>query len=1269
MNLVCANCAAEYRIDASKIPAKGGVITCKSCGNKIKVRPPGAEDAPIALAGTDTVPDAPPTPPEMSRAPLDPGAITLPGSAPDDDIPEADADDAIPLADSDDLVSLDDGDTPHAPAAGFDGPIDLPPTGPLDVPSASPPDGGASFAFGGPEDDLPAAVVPPPPEDDLPAAIAPPPPDANLSAAMTPPAPEDDLPEALTPPAPPADDLPMAAAGPSDWPHSETQVPLETSDLPSSADLPEAFHPFGGEGDGDFEVPTAGHGLRAPDPGDLPPLPEAELPPLDPGDLPPLPEGGLDLPEAAAPATNPTDLPAPELSGISAPNLGAQLNADDLPTPSQPSFESSLGDDLFGDTSFPESSEGGVDTSIPLDNGLPDPDAPPGYFPGGEPVDGGLDLDLGDRGPAEEETASAEGSRIGEIADDLEDTLSGVGAASHPPPDERRGTGPSEGVKKKPPLAALGALAAVVLAVVAVSFFAPDLLPFSVPWAGGNSTPELPELPQDMQADAKDAPEPPTGPKPEEPEAPALGPAPKLTASNVHALPFGQLRPAVEKYAASDGADPGLVAFGRFRLAHTFGDEEAAKALLKRAPKRINLEDDGDELALAAQLGTLILDGKSSQAKKLGERALKGPMKDAPLIEYVTGVAYAGKPPQKALKHLNRAVELDPGLVDASIARAELLFRKRGNEEEAEEALRTAVQAVPGPAIALRAARILMQNERFRAIDRIDDPLISSAQAEQMAAVDRTPFFRLLIAKNVWAGDLDAAAASAKRWSELDPRPEAFIAHARLVNANGGDPAKTLRQGLARLEDPEDKGRLLHELGRLALTNASLDEPQRIAQAETLLDEAKELPGRDALGWVKLLEGDIARARKQVPRAKAAYAASGRGRSKFVEPRLATLLIEGDGRGPNLAKLTQLEKRSDDPQVTLALADALADKGNPGGAAELYEKALWTNAAPSDALEHLVSWARSTAASGRRDQAYARLRIVQEARPKDPAVVRELVSLAQSMNRPAEAVSWYEKLLESAPDNLDYKIAYAGALNDAGKHERAITLLEELMKKAPEAKSGRSLAELGRAYMGSDEVKARQLLNEAKRLEPSAEIYTLLGRVEAKQQRFDAAMEAFQEALKLSGGRNDVRLELGLLQLRRGNPQDAVDNLKMVLRNDPSQTEAVSALGEALTAVQKYRDALQIYQRALEAGTENVDIMMKSALLQLQQLNQLPQAVKTLRDVLTLAPENAEAHYYLGYAYKDMGRSADAKRELSRFVELAPDSELVPDVQTDLKNL
>lgn len=1279
MNLVCENCGAEYRIDASKVPKKGGFITCKSCSHKIRVKPPEEDAIPLAgseppaapeptapmqhepvatapvapepaasepaavnladagiplagsaesatdqnlfaLGGSDPLPPLPseapletplagdlpddlPAPgagavltPDAPGAPIEPAPVETPLHVPAptddasiDDIPMLADDDAIPLADDDDLLALDEEDLP-VPALN---PGELPPHGGLDLPAPAGPD------------DLPAAADPNP-------------------DSLAPFTPDDTIQEPIASQA--LEDLPAPALP------SEEDATLPGIAFPDGKPFTE---PAG------FEVATTIDSYTAsPGAADLPALAEDALPPLATDDLPALPEAeapaGLDLPMPSAP----TDLPAPEID-FAAPNLDA---VDDLPAPSQIDFDGTggaggLSDDLFA----------GVGTDIPLDNGLPDPNAAPDLGPSG------LELEA----PVAPTTAPTDDFAAPAVSDeatqdaalpptDSGDThLAAEDELPDPPPKKR---GPS--------VVFLGALAAVVLAVVGVAVFAPELIGL-----GGDTT-KLPEIP----ADIPDDPDEEDTKKPEtdsdgEPDAPELPPAPKLTSSNVHALPFGQLKPSVANYAGAEDAAPGLTLFGYFRLAYTFGDEEAAVKLRELAPKKINAAKVDDELLVAGALGSMIVNGKAGPAKKLGERALKSSKRNSALVEYVTGLAYNGKPAAKALKHLNRAVELDPGLVDASVARAELLFKKRGSETEAEEALSAAVAEVPGPAIALRAARILIENDRFSAIDRVGKPLISSAQAEQLARSDHASFFTLLIAKNVWVANFAAAAAAAEKWTEVEPSPASFIAHSRLTAASGGDAEPVLRSGLENVKGDGDRARIFHELGRLALNGEDVESARKI------LGELKALPGKEAQGWIKLLEGDIHAARGQLPKAKAAYAASGRGRSKFIEPRLATLLAEGNGKGPNLAKLTQLEKRTDSPEVVFALAGALDAKGNPGGAATLYQKGLWTSAAPAEPLANVVAWARAAAAAGDTERAYAQLKAVQEARPEDANVVGELVSLAQKMGRAEEAVGWYEKLIKAVPDNLDYQISYAGALNDAGKFNEAATLIDKLHRDKPDAKSGRSLAELGRAVMDKDEVRARTLLTEAKRLEPSAEIYALLAKVEAKQQRYDAAIVALQEAVKLSGGDAEMRLELGLMQRERGNPQDAVDNLKLVLRAEPGNTRAVLALGDALSSVGKHREALQNYQKAMKAGSEDVELQMKAALIQLQQLNQLPQAVKGFRKVLEVAPNTAEAHYYLGYAYKDMDRAADARSSLQKFLELDPENELAAEVEQELKNL
>jgi predicted Zn finger-like uncharacterized protein len=103
----CPQCKASYRVDATKIPAAGGVITCRTCQTKIPIKPPPdfeeieelsadaevADEAPAKPQDSGTVAqlspflsEAPPTlpavPPVVPPSPPKSAAETLPPAAP-----------------------------------------------------------------------------------------------------------------------------------------------------------------------------------------------------------------------------------------------------------------------------------------------------------------------------------------------------------------------------------------------------------------------------------------------------------------------------------------------------------------------------------------------------------------------------------------------------------------------------------------------------------------------------------------------------------------------------------------------------------------------------------------------------------------------------------------------------------------------------------------------------------------------------------------------------------------------------------------------------------------------------------------------------------------------------------------------------------------------------------------------------------------------------------------------------------------------------------
>ena len=68
-------------------------------------------------------------------------------------------------------------------------------------------------------------------------------------------------------------------------------------------------------------------------------------------------------------------------------------------------------------------------------------------------------------------------------------------------------------------------------------------------------------------------------------------------------------------------------------------------------------------------------------------------------------------------------------------------------------------------------------------------------------------------------------------------------------------------------------------------------------------------------------------------------------------------------------------------------------------------------------------------------------------------------------------------------------------------------------------------------------------------------------------------------------------------------------------------------------------------------------------------MNQIKHAVENFERVLQINPKNAEAHYRLGFALKDLDQLERARAEFNTYLELAADGEFAKEVQGELLNL
>jgi Flp pilus assembly protein TadD len=138
-----------------------------------------------------------------------------------------------------------------------------------------------------------------------------------------------------------------------------------------------------------------------------------------------------------------------------------------------------------------------------------------------------------------------------------------------------------------------------------------------------------------------------------------------------------------------------------------------------------------------------------------------------------------------------------------------------------------------------------------------------------------------------------------------------------------------------------------------------------------------------------------------------------------------------------------------------------------------------------------------------------------------------------------------------------------------------------------------------------------------------------LGRTKYNENRFDEAVHAFQQCLKL----------------------------------EPQNVKAEDNLGLAYAGLNRVNDAVAAYHSAIEwqkdAPTKNPGPFIDLADLLLDQ-NRSKEAIPYLSEAIQIAPQDSTAHELLGKAYARLDEFPQARAELEKAAELAPQNPNLP---------
>ncbi|HSQ03979.1 MAG TPA: tetratricopeptide repeat protein [Burkholderiales bacterium] len=306
---------------------------------------------------------------------------------------------------------------------------------------------------------------------------------------------------------------------------------------------------------------------------------------------------------------------------------------------------------------------------------------------------------------------------------------------------------------------------------------------------------------------------------------------------------------------------------------------------------------------------------------------------------------------------------------------------------------------------------------------------------------------------------------------------------------------------------------------------------------------------------------------------------------------------------------------------------------------------------------------------------------------------------AEKNQRYAEATQHWLHVSERRPlDETAYRHAVATALQAEqwaaarSAAERWITALN-----SPEAHF--TLAELAvfddpaaaqAEWQSSNNVQAQPFLQALQQSDRTLQL-TLLGRAYLAQNDLALAQRAFDEAVAINPGYAEAQAFAGFVRDQRGadgqawldraveldpnlivaryfrarylweraNLDGALDDLRYAAEHDPANALVAAEIGRVYVQRSDFANAEKWLTQARDLKPQDATIWKSLAELYVGRSYGAPdQGVATAQQIVTLAPEDAEAHAWLGRAYLRSGDRGGAERELNEAVRLDPQSAL-----------
>ena len=496
--------------------------------------------------------------------------------------------------------------------------------------------------------------------------------------------------------------------------------------------------------------------------------------------------------------------------------------------------------------------------------------------------------------------------------------------------------------------------------------------------------------------------------------------------------------------------------------------------------------------------------------------------------------------------------------------------------------------------------------------------------------------------------------------------------------------------------------------GMIASDAPALDRSAQVSDQDSFEERARQVFGTESLArsdlpnrnldadlLYKFLLGEIAGQRSNYQVAAQAYLDMAKAtRDPRIARRATELALQGKLNklaleGARLWLAT--EKDSEAAKQTLAallvntnnlraakplLEEMLAADAGAAGPALLQLHGLLARHADKNAVLTLVkdltkpylqfpeahfTLSQAALAANKYDAALSSIREALRLRPQWEAAALFQAQILARESRP-KALDYLKAYLDANPDAQEVRLNYARQLIGEKRMDEARAEFQRLLDTNPENADIAVTVALLSLQLNDLDVAEAQLKRvlELDYRDPDG-VRFHLGQVSEERKRFDEAEKWY---LSVEGGDQFVmaHARYAFMLGRQNRVAEARAHLQSLQpQNDAQQVQIVQSEAQLLRDVKEYNESFGVLKAALDARPDNPELLYDLALAA-EKIDKLDLVETSLRRLIALKPDNAQAYNALGYTLADRtNRLTEARDYIEKALTLAPDDPFILD--------